>query len=574
MASTKLPLRYRDPVYQETHQSVFQGSLTKPLKELLPPGVCREDFKLAIEEFVSALGSDGVVVGEALSDYVDPYELYEDKDSERKVASAAVLPQSVEELQSVLKIANKYVIPLWTFSRGKNLGYGGPAPRLSGSVAVDLHRMNRIIEVNDKYSYAVVEPGVTFTDLYNYCVENKLSVWPSVPSLGWGSVVGNTLDRGTGFTPTATHHQNIAGLEAVLADGDVIRTGQFAISNSKSAHLSKFSFGPSIEGLFLQSNLGITTKMGIWLYPQPSAYASCTLDVPNLEDVVHIVDLFNELRQNGVVPNTVYVSSLSEFIAMSGTREKYWPREGPIPLWRLQELQKELNLGFWNAKFGLYGPLEVVQGHVKAVERSVAEGIPMGRFRSQVFSGKNGEPLQAEMVPPEEGGFFVGVPSLWSLPMVKYRTPENGKGIGGHIDYSPIIPSSGKAVLEWARISQKICEENGFDLFCDFFMHERHIIFVNFMTFDKTNLSHRDSMKNIFRRLFKEAKSRGYSAYRSHVNFMDAVADFYDFNNHAYRRFVEQLKDTVDRQSILSPGKQGIWGQRFRQNNNKAKGLL
>jgi len=91
MASTKLPLRYRDPVYQETHQSVFQGSLTKPLKELLPPGVSREDFKLAIEEFVSALGSDGVVIGEALSDYVDPYELYEDKDSERKVASAAVL---------------------------------------------------------------------------------------------------------------------------------------------------------------------------------------------------------------------------------------------------------------------------------------------------------------------------------------------------------------------------------------------------------------------------------------------------------------------------------------------------
>ncbi|KAJ5950823.1 D-lactate dehydrogenase [Penicillium vulpinum] len=433
--------------------------------------------------------------------------------------------------------------------------------------------MNHIIEVNEEFSYAVVEPGVTFTDLYNYCVENKLSVWPSVPSLGWGSVVGNTLDRGTGFTPTATHHQNISGLEVVLANGDVVRTGQFGISNSKAAHLSKFSFGPSIEGLFLQSNLGIVTKMGIWLYPQPPAYASCTIDLPNLEDVEQLVDLFNKLRQNGVVPNTFYVSSLTEFVAMTGTREKAWSGQGPIPLWRLRELQKELDVGFWNGKFGLYGPLEVVEGHVQAIKRLAAERLPTARFQSKVFSGKDGKPLKAEDVPPEEGGLFVGVPSLWSLPMIKFRLPEKGGGVAGHIDYSPIIPSSGKAVLEWVKLSQKICEDNGFDLFCDFFMHERHVIFVNFMTFDKANLTHRVSMKEIFRGLLKEAKSRGYSAYRTHLNFMDAVADFYDFNNYAYRRFVEHLKDSIDPKSILSPGKQGIWGRRFRR-NDKLRGLL
>lgn len=51
--------------------------------------------------------------------------------------------------------------------------------------------MNKVIEVNEKFSYAVVEPGVTFTDLYNYCVDHGHNVWPSVPSLGWGSVIGN-----------------------------------------------------------------------------------------------------------------------------------------------------------------------------------------------------------------------------------------------------------------------------------------------------------------------------------------------------------------------------------------------
>ncbi len=69
--------------------------------------------------------------------------------------------------------------------------YGGPAPRVNGSVALDLHNINKIIEVNDKFAYAVVEPGVTVTDLYNYCVGHKHKVWPSTASLGWGSVLGN-----------------------------------------------------------------------------------------------------------------------------------------------------------------------------------------------------------------------------------------------------------------------------------------------------------------------------------------------------------------------------------------------
>lgn len=56
---------------------------------------------------------------------------------------------------------------------------------------MDLHRMNKILEVNEKFAYAVVEPGVTFADLYAYCAKEKLKVWPSTASLGWGSVLGN-----------------------------------------------------------------------------------------------------------------------------------------------------------------------------------------------------------------------------------------------------------------------------------------------------------------------------------------------------------------------------------------------
>ena len=63
-------------------------------------------------------------------------------------------------MQEIVRIANEYGIPLSPISTGKNNGYGGAAPRLSGAVVVDTgERMNKIIEVNEKYGYALLEPG-------------------------------------------------------------------------------------------------------------------------------------------------------------------------------------------------------------------------------------------------------------------------------------------------------------------------------------------------------------------------------------------------------------------------------
>lgn len=561
---------YIDKEYQSTHYTLFKDSITVPLNSVLPPGVTKASFDRAIQKYRDVVGKEQVYHGDDLVEYIDPYELHE-AEGTRKIPSAAVRPQNIEELKGVLKISNEFGIPVWTFSRGKNLGYGGPAPRVTGSIALDLHRMNKIIEVNGEYSYAVVEPGVTFRELYEYCVTNKLNVWPSCPSLGWGSVVGNTLDRGVGFTPTAAHHQHIAGVEAMLANGDLVRTGQFAVSNSRSAHLSKFTFGPSIEGLFIQSNLGIVTKMGIWLTPAPQAYMSVTFDMPDFEDVETIADIFGPLRRDGLIPNTVYVSNVTEWLGMIGRREDYWPHQTPIPEWRIKELQKQYDLGYWNAKFGLYGAKDVIQAHFDELKRIINRKTSKGRLIGKIYSAPEGETLDPTSVPEVDGGFFVGIPSLWSLPMVKFRVPKESAeqpkpGVGAHYDYSPIIPSRGSEIFSWIKTAREICERENFDLFCDFFMHERHVIFVNMFTFDKTNAEHRRAVQTIFDGLFEAGKKRGYSKYRSHVNTMDRVASLYDFNDHAYRRFVETIKDAVDPNGILSPGKQGIWPKRFREN--------
>lgn len=203
-----------------------------------------------------------------------------------------------------------------------------------------------------------------------------------------------------------------------------------------------------------------------------------------------------------------------------GKRDELWTGQGAIPMWRIRELQTQLDMGYWSAKFGLYGPKDVIQAHYDELKRIVAEKAPRGRLRGEMFAGENGQLLDATAVPEPHGCFFVGIPSLWSLPMVRYRLPKDGTGIGAHTDYSAIIPSSGKTLLDWVQTAKKVCEAEAFDLLCDFFMHERHVIFVNMMAFDKSDARQREAVNRIFHGLFREGKKRGFSNYRAHIDHM------------------------------------------------------
>ena len=116
----------------------------------VPTGVNERDFASALAEFEQTVGKQWVFTSdEDLDLYRDAYSPFLHEPEER-IASAAVAPSSTEEVQQIVRTANRYRVPLYAISTGKNLGYGGSAPAYSGCVVVDLKRMNRIIEVNEE----------------------------------------------------------------------------------------------------------------------------------------------------------------------------------------------------------------------------------------------------------------------------------------------------------------------------------------------------------------------------------------------------------------------------------------
>ena len=163
--------------------------------------------------------------------------------------------------------------------------------------------MNRVLEVDEYNAICLVEPGVSYFDMYRHLKETGSKLWIDVPDPGWGSLIGNALDHGGGYTAPAyrNHFEAHCGMEIVLADGEILRTGMGGLPGAKTWQQYKFGYGPSLDGLFKQSNYGVVTKMGFWLFPEPEAYFSGTVMTPRHDDIVKIVEIFNYLENTMAV---------------------------------------------------------------------------------------------------------------------------------------------------------------------------------------------------------------------------------------------------------------------------------
>ena len=308
------------------------GAFASPLDgpRQLPAHLDKGAFAAAVKELRAVVGADWVF---ADPESTLPYAKSSTPDPRHEhVPSGAVAPGSVEEVQAILKIANKYKLPLWTVSTGKNMGYGCASPASSGQMILDLKRMNRIIHIDAELGTALVEPGVTYQDLHDYLQANNLPFWIDVPTVGpIVSPVGNTLERGVGYTPYGDHFFMQCGMEVVLADGTLVRTGMGSVQNSTTWQAFKWGYGPYVDGIFTQSNFGVVTKLGFWLMPKPPAFKPFMVRHNEMADVAKIVDAMRPFRMNNLIPNVVLMMGAAYQVAMFHRREELWDKPESIP---------------------------------------------------------------------------------------------------------------------------------------------------------------------------------------------------------------------------------------------------
>lgn len=511
----------------------------------LPPGHDEASLAAALDAVRGAIGPQAVFAApDHRASYLDPFDI---EDQDVHATPAAIAPASVDDLRKVLEVANRHRLPLWPVSMGKNFAYGTAAPRERGTVVLDLKRMNRVLEVNEALGYAVVEPGVSFFDFKEELDRRKSGLWMSGPSHSWGSVIGNALEHGVGYTPYGIHAETICGMEVMLADGTLVRTGYGALEGSREWQCYKWPFGPAWDGLFTQSNFGIVTKMGLWLMPEPDEMAGVDIDVPDKSDLARLIDTLRPLKLNDTINAPYTLVNGWRQITAGAVRTDLYDGPGAIPESVMLDVLRRRGKGFWNVTFNLFDRAGAMDLRLAAIEAAFTANLPQARLTIRRW--RKGQPKDS-WLRQDTGLAVLGIADWRGSP-------------GGHTDFAPLVAPLGSRVSEVYALLERRFIEYGIDPWIGSFgLGGRALVFVADMFFQRTDRDLTERCRTLFRLLCDDMANRGVGLYRSHLSFMDDAAAMHRWGDGALPRLNARLKDMLDPNHILAPGKQGIWGQR------------
>jgi hypothetical protein len=233
------------------------------------------------------------------------------------------------------------------------------------------------------------------------------------------------LDQGIGYNQLGDHWHNISGLEVVLANGDIVRTGQWAADGAPTAHLCKNSFGPQIDGLFLQSNLGIVTKMSLWLQPRPQTYMSVKVEVDKFSDIAPLVDALGLLHREDILQSNPLIGDVLGYLSMQHSAEQLYEGAGAIPDDIIRQLQQKHGLGAWTAIFDFYGTKAMVQARLERCQSVMLAACPGACITHRFTEVPEGEFLDARKIAEVGRGEPAGMVGISRSRMINFALPSD-----------------------------------------------------------------------------------------------------------------------------------------------------
>ena len=473
---------------------------------------------------------------------------------------AIVRPASRDEVQEVLRIAVRQRARVHPTSRGKNWGLGSRLPAAHDCALLDMSRMAQIVDFDERLAHVTVEPGVTFGQLYQFLQQRGSRLFANTTGAGpEASVIGNALERGDGAGPYGDRFAHVCALEVVLPTGECIHTGFDRFAETPLAPLHRWGVGPSLDGLFSQSNLGVVTRMTLWLHPLPRSLGAVRFDIVDPARLGPLVDALQRLRLDGTLRSAIGIWNDYRVISVRGGYP--WEQvRGRAPLGRdfIDGVKHEWGGSTWFGLAALYAPSEEVGralgAHVEATLRPVADRVQIDQRAGDPVSG-------AELFLEDDPGFkfLQGIPHVESLRSVYWRKktaapedPDPDRDRCGVLWVCPNIPFAGDDARRAVAIAEQVTPAHGFEpLIAMVAQSERTIYFVPLVIYDRDVEGADDAAMACHDELLGRYVAAGYLPHRLGVQSMDSLPSPRDDSGSLAAR----LKRALDPEDVLAPGR-------------------
>jgi 4-cresol dehydrogenase (hydroxylating) len=527
----------------------------------------RSEFEAALREWALVVGAEHVSTNRVELEAAETSTF-----ATGNRIPAIVRPADRREVQECLRIANRFSLPVYPVSSGKNWGYGSRVPTADGSVLLDLGRMNRILDFSEELAYVTVEPGVTQEQLFRFLRERQSRLWMDVTGASpQSSLVGNTVERGFGHTPYGDHFAHSCGLEVVLPSGEVIDTGFARYSGAAAAPVYRWGVGPSLDGLFSQSNFGIVTRMTIWLMPEPEYFQAYYFQCRESDGLAALIDALRPLRLNGAIRSASHIAN--DYKVVSALQQYPWELTGgrtPLRGAVLERLRQDLRIGCWNGSGALYGTKGQVREARRLLQRALAGKATKlqfiddtmlrmaARFAApyRLLTGWDLNRMLAVLRPVY--GLMKGIPTDHPLSSTYWRkrTPppeamDPDRDGCGLLWCSPVSPCDGSHARRLTSLATSIVLDHGFEPAISLTMiTDRTLACIISIGYDRHLRGEDQRAEACYQALLGALADQGYYSYRLSVQAMSKME-----SASAYDAFLSALKRSIDPNGVLAPGR-------------------
>lgn len=457
---------------------------------------------------------------------------------------AIINPKSSKEVKRCIHIANKHQVALYPISKGRNWGYGSAVP-VEDSVIIDLSKMNKILDYHEKLAYVTVEPGVTFKKLHEYLRNKNSSLM--MPRMGGGSeasLIGHVLERGIGKGILGNRANFVCDLEIVLPQGDIIYSGNTNFGSSKLGVISRESLGPDITGIFSQSNLGIVTKMTLWLVPKPKYSQTLVFYFNDDKKLIKVIDVLRTLRLENTIGGNFLLSNF--FRQLTCLQQYPWKEtKNRTPLTNLLTINR-LKIK-WNIAGQWRGAVTMSASDNKA--QIIGQSIRIKSLLSKLCKTVIVEDKKVGDDTPSD----LPIRSLYwrkKTPIPKKIDPDKD-GCGG-IWISPVVPFDGKEVLMVVKMMTRIMLKYQYEPNLGInFVTERKIYITGAIIYDREVSGEDKKAIACHDEIYNELVKKGNIPYRLNIHSMAKMPK----PSKSYANFIKKLKMALDPNDILAPGR-------------------